>query len=79
MPAGLPTFSMLFLQAFFYAHWRSLLRQRLQCRSDAQDFCLYALCGPCLAAQEAAVVDQLSGVQVVCWELKIVGEPLMAQ
>lgn len=79
MPAGLPTFSMLFFQALFYASWRQRLRQRLKFRPDACDVCLYALCAPCLAAQEAQEVDQLSGVRVACCELEIVGEPLMAQ
>eukprot|EP00435_Cladocopium_sp_Y103_P040147 s1410_g10.t2 len=53
MPAGLPTTSMFFFQAIFYARWRNALRRELSLqRNDCGDFCLYSLCAPCLAAQE---------------------------
>ena len=78
MPGGLPTFSMFFFQAFFYARWRRALRQQLSFQQNQLgDYCLYSLCAPCLAAQEATEVDSLSRVYVGCFELQLVGEPLI--
>mmetsp|Transcript_53821 Transcript_53821/g.117773 ORF Transcript_53821/g.117773 Transcript_53821/m.117773 type:complete len:225 (+) Transcript_53821:22-696(+) len=80
MPAGLPTTSMFFFQAVFYARWRNALRRELSLpRNDCGDFCLYSLCAPCLAAQEANEIDRLSGVYVGCFKIEIVGQPLIAR
>ncbi|CAK9110175.1 unnamed protein product, partial [Durusdinium trenchii] len=52
MPAGLPTFSMLFFQGVFFARWRNALRRELGFQpNDCTDYCLYSLCAPCLATQ----------------------------
>mmetsp|Transcript_67480 Transcript_67480/g.161932 ORF Transcript_67480/g.161932 Transcript_67480/m.161932 type:complete len:255 (+) Transcript_67480:49-813(+) len=84
MPAGLPTFSMLLLQACFFVRWRQALRTRLGSAAPQQrllqDLLFWTCCQPCAAAQEAQDLDAAQGVRVgYCLTVTLVGEPLAAQ